>query len=49
MNSFYSPLNFSYHFADKSAKLLRLGMKNESIHFVLRSTFRNFAAEIEKE
>ena len=26
----------------KTAKLLRLGMKNESIHFVLRSTFRNF-------
>ena len=31
--------NFGY----KSPKLLRLGIKNEHVHFVLPSTFRNFA------
>ena len=29
------------------ANLLSLGNKNKSIYFVLRSTFRNFAAKFE--
>ena len=34
------------NFAIKMANLLRLGIKNISIYFVLHSTFRNFATHI---
>ena len=37
-------LAFCKNFANKMAKLLRLGIKNKRIYFVLLSTFRNFAA-----
>ena len=30
-------------------KLLHLGIKNEQVHFVLHSIFRNFAANIGKK
>jgi hypothetical protein len=31
------------NFGDESSKLLRLGIKNEHVHFVLLSIFSNFA------
>ena len=39
--------SFFCNFAIKMANLLSLGNKNKSIYFVLRSTFRNFAAKFE--
>jgi hypothetical protein len=41
--------SFFINFAAQSAKLLCLGMKNESIHFVLLSTFCNFAPDLAME
>ena len=38
--------NFATHICNKMANLLRLGIKNISIYFVLHSTFRNFATHI---
>ena len=45
---YVTPIHYSIFRTLPSAKLLHLGIKNEQVHFVLRSIFRNFATKCEK-